>query len=145
MKVLLGTNVILDLLLQREPHVAQCAAVSTAIEEGHAEGAVAATAITTSHSIAGRSVGANRASEIVMLSFKVLSIAGVSGSVISTSVWLDWPDFEDAVTARAAPEAGCDPIVTRDIAGFSRSPIKAKTRRAALAVMKRRPVGRKRR
>lgn len=144
MKVLLDTDVILDVLLQREPHVAQCAAVWAAIEEGYAEGAVAAHAITTIHYIVGRSVGANRASEIVMLILKVLSIAGVSSSVISTSVRLDWPDFQDAITASAALEAGCDLIVTRDIAGFSRSPIKAMTPRAALAAMKRSPEGRKR-
>lgn len=145
MKVLLDTNVILDVLLQRDPHFAQSSAVWAAIEAGHAGGFVAAHAITTIHYIVRRSVGAKRAGEIVKLILEVLSVAGVSGSVISTSISLDWPDFEDAVTASAALAAGCDLIVTRDTAGFSRSPIKAMTPRSALASIKRGSLGRKHR
>lgn len=145
MKVLLDTNVILDVLLQRDPHFSQSAAVWAAIEEGHAEGCVAPHAITTIHYVIVRSAGASLANETVRLILNVLSVAAVSGSVISRSVNLDWPDFEDAVTANAAFEAGCDLIVTRDTAGFSRSPIKALSPRAALAAIKKSPSERGRR
>lgn len=139
MKVLLDTNVILDVLLQRDPHFARSSAVWAAIEEGRAEGFVAAHAITTIHYVVRRSVGGKRAGEIVKLILDVLSVAGVSGTVISRSVFLDWPDFEDAVTASAALEASCELIVTRDTAGFSRSAVKAMSPKSALSAMKRSP------
>jgi predicted nucleic acid-binding protein len=145
MKVLLGTNVILDVLLQREPHYRESAEVWAAIEEGRVEGFTSAHAFTTIHYIARKAATAQQATETVKLILEVLEVAGVSGDVVHRAIELDWPDFEDAVTASAALESGCDLIVTRDTAGFSRSPIKALTPRAALALFKRGTPGRKRR
>ncbi len=145
MKALLDTNVILDVLLKREPHFSESAAVWAAIEEGRAEGCMAAHAITTIHSIARKAATAQAATETVRLILEVLEVAGVSGAVIQEAIQLDWPDFEDAVTASAALEAGCDLIVTRDTAGFARSKVKAVTPRAALNHIRRGDSGRRRR
>lgn len=145
MKALLDTNVILDVLLQREPQYSESAAVWAAIEEGRAEGCTSAHAITTIHHIARKGATAERATETVKLILEALEVAGVSGEVIHRAIELDWPDFEDAVTASAALEAGCDLIVTRNTAGFARSKVKAVTPRAALALIRRSAPGRRRR
>jgi predicted nucleic acid-binding protein len=47
MKILLDTNVVLDVLLDREPFVHQAAKLFEMIEAGHLEGVVGATTITT--------------------------------------------------------------------------------------------------
>jgi len=145
MKALLDTNIVLDVLLQREPHFAESATVWAAVEQGLAEGCISAHAITTIHYVVGKATTAQKATRTIQLILKVVEVAGVSAAAIHKAVDLDWPDFEDAVTASAAWESGCDLIVTRDTAGFSRSPIKALTPRAALALFKRGTPGRKRR
>lgn len=145
MKALLDTNVILDVLLKRAPHFSESAAVWAAIEEGRAEGCASAHAITTIHYIARKATTAERASGTVRLILELLEVASVSGDVIHRAIELDWPDFEDAVTASAALEAGCDLIVTRDTAGFARSKVKAVTPRSALALIRRGATGRRRR
>jgi hypothetical protein len=43
------------------------------------------------------------------------------------------PDFEDAVTAAAAERAGCDAVVTRNLADYDASPIPAIDPATALA------------
>ena len=145
MKALLDTNVILDVLLKRAPHFSESAAVWAAIEEGRAEGCTPARAITTIHYIARKVSTAQAATETVRLILEVLEVAGVSGDVIHEAIQLDWPDFEDAVTASAALEAGCDLIVTRDTAGFAGSKVKAMTPRAALTFIMRSASGQRRR
>ena len=48
-KVLFDVNVVLDILLNRRPHVEASAAAFAAIETGSAQGLMAAHAITTVH------------------------------------------------------------------------------------------------
>jgi predicted nucleic acid-binding protein len=45
-KILIDTNVVLDLLLEREPFVETAIALFDQIEQGNLEGAIAATTIT---------------------------------------------------------------------------------------------------
>ena len=46
---------------------------------------------------------------------------------------LSFPDFEDAVVASAAEAAGCERIVTRNVADFPGSPVPAVTPEELLA------------
>jgi predicted nucleic acid-binding protein len=48
-RLLVDTNVILDVLLDRQPHADVSIAIWAAIEAGHAEGYLAAHSITTIH------------------------------------------------------------------------------------------------
>ena len=57
MKVLLDTNVVLDVLANREPFVADSAAVLSLVEDRKAEGFVAAHSVTTLYYLLRREVG----------------------------------------------------------------------------------------
>ena len=52
MNALVDTNVILDVLLKREPHFAASAAVMASIEMGHFQGGLCAITVTTIHYLA---------------------------------------------------------------------------------------------
>ena len=134
-KVLLDTNVILDVLLERKPHTAASAAVWAAIETGKAEGLLAAHAVAAVHYLVsrerGRAIGERTLSSIL----KVLGVAPVDSNVIRDAIALGWPDFEDAVTAATAAQAGCHFIVTRLPRGFPRSPVTVLPPEAAAAFM----------
>jgi predicted nucleic acid-binding protein len=130
--VLVDLNVVLDVLLDRKPHVAASADVWAAIEAGKARGLLAAHAVTTVHYLARKEMGSTaRAKQIVAALLQVFSVAAVDQTVIERALNLRAPDFEDAVTAAAADSASCDLIVTRDPRGFRGSLVPAVTPEAA--------------
>lgn len=123
-RVLLDVNVILDVLLDSSPHALASGSVWAAIERGRLEGMIAAHALTTIHYLIRRELGKGRARQAVGNMLRVFGVAPVDNEVIVRALELDWPDFEDAVSAAAAEKARCQAIVTRDPRGFPDSPIK---------------------
>jgi len=126
-KILLDTNVILDVLLDRKPHAAASTAVWAAIETGVAEGMLAAHAVTTIHYLIQKELGTIKAKRIVSAILNVFDVAAVDEAILQEALQLPLADFEDAVTAAAARSAGCEYIVTRDPKGFRESPIRSLT------------------
>ena len=126
-RVLFDTNIVLDVLLDRQPHVAASAATWAAIEAGIAEGMLAAHAVTTIHYLVRKDLGTLKATRIISSILRVFKVAAVDGVVIQEALQLPLADFEDAVTASAARLAGCDCIVTRDPKGFRGSPVRPLT------------------
>ena len=134
-RVLVDVNVVLDVLLDRQPHVEASAAVWAAIETGSSEGLLAAHAVTTIHYLIRKGLGAAKAKRTASAMLRVFSVAAVDGRVIQYALELPLPDFEDSVTAAAALFAGCDYIVTRDPKGFRESPVRYLTPEAAAPLL----------
>ena len=134
-RVLVDTNVILDVLRDRAPHAKASTAVWAAIETGLAEGLLAAHAITTIHYLIRKEQGAAKAGRTISEMLRVFAVAMIDGGVIQQALQMSWPEFEDSVTAAAAQIAGCDLIVTRDPKGFRNSPIPVMTPEAAAPVL----------
>lgn len=134
-KVLLDTNIVLDVLLDREPWAGASAAVWASIETGVAEGLLAAHAVTTIHYLLRKETGNATAQKIVSSILGVLRVAPVDAQVLQDALQLPLGDFEDAVTATAAHSAGCDCIVTRDPKGFRGSPVRSLTPEAVLPIL----------
>jgi predicted nucleic acid-binding protein len=118
MKVLVDANVVLDVLLDHQPHFAASVAVWSASETGTAQGQLAAHAVATIHFLIRREHGAAEARKALSLLPRVFGVAPVDEGIIREAFELHSPDFEDSVTAVAAQRAGCDLIVTRDPKGF---------------------------
>jgi predicted nucleic acid-binding protein len=135
MRILFDTNVVLDVLLDRQPHAEASASIWAAVETGAAEGMLAAHAVTTIHYLVLRERGNARAKRIVSAILRVFKIAPVDGEVVQEALHLPFSDFEDAVTAAAARLAGCDYIVTRDPKRFRNSPIRALAPEAVMPLL----------
>jgi predicted nucleic acid-binding protein len=131
-RVLFDANVVLDVLLDRQPHADASAAAWAGIEAGGAEGMLAAHSITTIHYLLRKDIGNVKATRAVSSILKIFRIAAVDGSVLQEALQLTFSDFEDAVTAAAARLAGCECIVTRDPKGFRGSPVRSLTPEAML-------------
>lgn len=134
-RILLDTNVVLDVLLDRAPHAAASAAVWAAIERRFAQGVLAAHAVTTIHYLARRELGAARAGRLVREVLSVFAVAAVDGKVLDVALGLGLADFEDAVTAAAARAAGCDAIVSRDPKGFRKAGVTCLLPEACVALL----------
>jgi|SRR5579872_394672 len=134
-RVLFDTNVILDVLLDRQPYAEASAAVWAAVETGNTEGMLAAHAVTTIHYLIRKEMGAIKAKRIVSSILTVFGVAAVDGTVVQEALQLPLSDFEDSVTAAAARLAGCECIVTRDPKGFRGSPVRSLTPEAVMPLL----------
>jgi predicted nucleic acid-binding protein len=122
-KVLVDTNVVLDHLLAREPHVGPAEQVMSLVDVGRLEGLLCATTVTTIHYLACRAAGATAAAEHLRSLLGVFSVASVDGDVLRNALDGRFADFEDAVVHEAALKAGAAAILTRDVKGFASSEI----------------------
>ncbi|MGA3023539.1 MAG: PIN domain-containing protein [Bryobacteraceae bacterium] len=134
-RVLFDTNVVLDVLLDRQPYAEASASAWAAVETGILEGMLAAHSVTTIHYLVRKEKGNVKARRIVSAILRVFGVAAVEGAVIQEALQLPCSDFEDAVTAAAARLAGCECIVTRDPKGFRASPVRAVTPEAVLPLL----------
>ncbi len=122
-RVLFDTNIVLDVLLAREPHVSASAAAWTIVENNRAQGVLAGHAVTTIYYILRKQLGDPKTRQILTALLGVFEVAAVNKEVIEKAFSLPGGDFEDAVVAIAAQASRCDFIVTRDPSGFRDSPV----------------------
>ena len=134
-KILFDTNVVLDVLLERQPHEDASTAVWAIVETGNAKGMLAAHAVTTIHYFIRKQKGNLESMRAVAAILRVFSVAPVDGEVFEEALQLPCSDFEDAVTVAAARLAGCDYIVTRDPRGFRGSPVRCYSPAAILPLV----------
>ena len=136
MRILFDVNIVLDVLLDRNPHAAASAAIWAAVETGTAEGLLSAHAVTTIHYLVRKEKSTAQAKAIVSAILRVFGVAAVGSAVIQEALDLSCPDFEDAVTAAAARAARCDCIVSRDPKGYRGSPVRSLSPDALLALLR---------
>ncbi|HEX4133674.1 MAG TPA: PIN domain-containing protein [Bryobacteraceae bacterium] len=134
-RILLDTNIVLDVLLNRQPYADAGAAVWTAVETGALQGMLAAHAVTTIHYLIRKEMGNARTARTLSAILKVFGVAAVDEAVIREALQLPVSDFEDSVTAAAARLAGCECIVTRNPKGFRGSPVRSLTPEAVIPLL----------
>lgn len=118
MKLLVDINVILDVVLAREPWAADSARLLAAIERREHEGWVAAHTVTTVHYLVARARDRKAAALAVADLLDIVGVVEVGAEELRRALLLDLPDFEDAVQAACAQQLGADALVTRDATGF---------------------------
>ncbi len=123
MNVLFDTNVVLDVLLEREPHVAVAAKLFALVDNGRIRGSICATTATTIYYLAAKSFGRRRARDQVHALLDLFEVAPVDRGVLGSALAVDFADYEDAVLHEAARAAGATVIVTRDRSGFAKAAI----------------------
>jgi len=123
MKVLFDTNVILDVLLDREPFVDDASYLLSKVERTEIIGFLGATTITTIHYLITKSLGPKEAIQHIQALLSLFEVAPVNRLVLENALNPKFTDFEDAVLHEAACHAGAEYIVTRDISGFKKSTI----------------------
>jgi len=121
LRVLFDTNIILDLLLDREPFSKGAGELFSKVEAGEVSGFICATAVTTVYYLASKVVGPTRAKQQVRSLLSLLEVASVNRSVLEASLESEFDDFEDAVVHEAARQVDADAIVTRDVEDFRRA------------------------
>jgi predicted nucleic acid-binding protein len=121
MIILFDTNVILDVLLDREPFSEPACRLLSFVERGDVKGMLCATTITTLYYLSAKVLDRKKAMAHIATLMTLFDIAPITRSVIEKALISPFTDFEDAVIDQAASQAGAQAIVTRDPKGFTGS------------------------
>ena len=115
MKLLIDTNVVLDVLLRREPFFGKAAEVLNLTQREDVREYVSASAITDIYYIANKQMKDRAAvRDLLNRLLMLVSVAAVSEQEIRNALHLEWADFEDSVQYSVALLNEMDGIVTRN-------------------------------
>jgi predicted nucleic acid-binding protein len=121
LKVIVDTNVVLDVLLDREPFGVPAAALFALAEQSKIEAFLCATTITTIDYLLKKSLSRKDARNALHKLLEIFQIAPVNRAVIEEALQSALVDFEDAVLAHAGHLMGAKVVVTRNIKDFNGS------------------------
>ena len=118
MNVVYDTNVILDVLLQRQPFDIESARIMNFVEAGSIGGYLCATTLTNIHYIVTRTYRVKQSLDGIQRLLRIFDIAPVNRIVLENAAQSKFADFEDAVLYESAKFMDADAIVTRNIRDF---------------------------
>ena len=118
MKVLIDTNVIVDVALEREPFYAESDRILTLVEEAQIQGYVSASTFSDLYYIIRRDKGRDWTLEFLRELATFCQVATVDSSAISMALTSTFKDFEDAIQYSTAVVNQIDAIVTRNPRDF---------------------------
>ena len=122
-KLFLDTNVVLDLLGEREPFYDAAAKIATLADEGTIQIVVSALSYSTVFYILSRFESKEAVKE-KLLKFKAISqVSALTERTIDKSLVSKFEDFEDALQYFCAMESGCSGLITRNGKDFKWSDI----------------------
>ena len=125
MKVLLDTNVILDVWLAREPFWKDSAAILAKSERNEIEGWICPTTITTLHYLGKKVLGEEKTRALLNQLISICKVGKLSVQTLKTALDSEISDFEDAVIEAVSIENNIELIATRNIKDFKRSKVQA--------------------
>jgi len=118
MTILLDTNVVLDILLNRKPWYTNAALIFGMAQQKLIKGYVSASTITDLFYITEKENGKSKTREAIKRLLKVFYPATVTDKNIYQALELDWNDFEDSIQFIVGSDLSVDYIVTRNPKDF---------------------------
>jgi len=136
MKVLLDTNIIVDILSKREGYE-DSLQVLRSCEIKKIDGYVSTTTVTDVMYILRRHLPPEKLREAVQTLLITVGVSGVQKADITRAFSSVMKDFEDAVQASCAKRIKAEYIVTRNLRDFEESPVQAVSPADLLKLLKR--------
>ena len=119
MRVMVDTNIVLDVLLKREGFFEQSRAVLSLCEERKIQGFVSASAVTDIFYLTKKALGSLEDTYKVISSLlNILKVLTVTNQDVILAFQQKARDFEDCLLATCAKSNKCDGIVTRNKRDF---------------------------
>ena len=134
-EILVDLNIILDVLLDRDPFEKEAALLWSLVESEKLSAYISATSVTNLFYILHRMIGVKKAKSIIVDVLDVFQVAGVNQAVIVDAIHLPYSDFEDAVQESCARFSKLEAIITRNKKDFKRSNIPVYTASEFLAIL----------
>jgi predicted nucleic acid-binding protein len=123
--VLLDTDVLVDLALDRAPHADAAAALLDRLQHRPKEGFVAWHIISNFYYLVVPRQGRSSTIDFIIDLMAFIDIAPASKESLRFAAQLPMKDFQDAMQVAAAMACGAERIATRNVRDYTNSPIKA--------------------
>lgn len=127
MRAIFDINVVLDVLLQREPHHFTSSKVLTLADRNEISGHFCAASVDNTLYVLERELEKSVARRAIHTLLDILRICPVNETTIRSALNLQWPDMEDAILYESARAAGLDTVITRDAKDFMRGKLRVLT------------------
>ena len=113
-KIFLDTNIILDLLGERDPFYSSAAQIATLADKGQISMVASALSFSTVHYLLSR-IESDIVVRQKLSKFKIIcEVSDLTDQVIDKGLISKFSDFEDALQYHCALQASCDLIITRN-------------------------------
>lgn len=127
MKVLIDTNVILDVLCRREGFYENSVKVMKYCEVNKITGVISALTIPNIVYIMRKELDAKKTKDVIEKLQLIFTVADLKAGDINKALSMNFKDFEDALQSVCASRIKADYIVTRNIKDFLLSKVTAIT------------------
>lgn len=119
MNYMIDTNIILDVLLEREPFYTHSKAVLVLCEDHTVHGFISASSATDIYYLIRKALGSsNEAYEALGHILNIVKVLTVTNDDVNQAFLRRASDFEDCLLATCAESNGCDGIITRNKKDF---------------------------
>lgn len=134
-KILIDTNILLDYLLEREPFFEDAKSIMVLCADGKVKGCIAAHSVPNMFFILRKDFNAKERREVLSNLCSIFDVEGIDkAKLISGLINEDFSDFEDCLQMECAKSYGADYIVTRNVADYATSEVKAVTPKDILEI-----------
>jgi predicted nucleic acid-binding protein len=122
-KVLIDTNVVIDLLAQREPHFNSTSRLFTLASKKLISAYVSSLTLVTTHFIVSRELTEADTRRVIRKFKTIANVLDLKAGYIDLALDSDFKDFEDAIQYQTALSNNLDGIITRNKRDFKKSRI----------------------
>ena len=123
--ILLDTDVLVDIALDRHPHSEPASELLDRIEHGAEAAYIAWHSVSNLYCVIAPALGGVSARDFIAELTRFVAVATTDTEGIRYAAELPMADFEDAMQVAAARACGARHIVTRNVRDYARSPIRA--------------------
>jgi len=126
MKVLIDTNIALDVLLKRTPHYERSAKVLALSEKRKIDAYISASAVTDIYYITRKALKDKHATiDLLRKLVKIVNVAAVTSDTVHQALELEWGDFEDSLQYVTGESLLVEYVITRNPQDFEHGSISA--------------------
>ena len=124
MIVLLDTDVLIDIALDRTPHAEAATKLLEGLENRHGKGFVAWHSLSNFYYLVSPLKGTYQTRDYLDDLIQFIDIAPATRECFHAACQMPMKDFEDAMQVGAAIACGADVIATRNVRDYVRAPMK---------------------
>jgi len=123
-KILIDTNVIIDIALDREPFVNHAKEIIKLIDKQKIKAYISATTVTDIYYITKRKTSHEQVIIFLENLFVFISVLSVNEGIVKKAIKSEKKDFEDAIQIETSKENDISVIITRNKKDFENSGLK---------------------
>lgn len=123
MVLMIDANVVLDVLVRREPNYKYSSKVWKLCETGVCTGIVSTLSFANIIYVMRRELTPEKIEAVLKQLMMIFTFSDLSQSTLEEAAKLQWPDFEDAIQTATAKRVKADYIITWNVKDYVKSDI----------------------